>query len=731
MAKNTKVSNTETKKKFPFNVFSKKGLAALALAGVMVASPLMLAGCSNGQDGKNGADGTTWEYGSSYTEFTDAKVGDFYLENDGDIWQFTADGWSFCYNNKGPQGETGPTGPQGPAGQSGANWLTGTAITGTGTEISATITNSKVGDLYFNTDTCDIYQCTAENTWNWISNIEGKAGDSAPVITSITNTYEKDLDTGIEYYVWTFNFSVGEPQVVRVEIPKVISNIEIIADEYYSKKSDNVPVLKLQVNYLNGQYDLFDITEDMYVVDETHSIPDFTIADTYNVKVCYNKNYYAEKTITVRNYIGADEILEQEMYQLSATLAAADGSVDAGSTRTTRVVIGEYYRIDEIESISTTSDYCLCILAYDEDFNYIGNGNNKLRNWQDAGTTFSVDSIFEWNDGEDYSKAVYFRIALKHKDETIMTISDITNSDIKIMFPSGQYSYEGEAIDISGKVTTKTLNYEEITTLSTTQDGAVWDNYIFMFSGSGNCSVYTKDTKNLVSSFTLDKNNILSPHSNSVCFGTEYYEDGDEFPLLYSNIYNNENGSLPGVCNVYRIQREDTTFTSTLVQVIKIGFTEDTEYWPNLSNVRPYGNFLVDTDNNKLYCYVMNDTTNKTTYFEFELPALSDGTFDDTYGVNVVTLESTDIISQFNTEYSYYLQGGCYYNGKIYSLEGFTNDTTNKPTLRVIDLENKRQVTVIDLYSIGLTVEPEMIFVDENTLYYATNNGSLYKFTFV
>ena len=140
---------------------------------------------------------------------------------------------------------------------------------------------------------------------------------------------------------------------------------------------------------------------------------------------------------------------------------------------------------------------------------------------------------------------------------------------------------------------------------------------------------------------------------------------------------------------------------------------------------------MIDTDNNKLYCYVMNDTTNKTTYFKFELPALSDGVLDDAYGVNVVTLETTDILTQFDTEYSHYLQGGCYYNGKIYSLEGFTDDTTNKPTLRVVDLENQRQVTVIDLYDIGLTTEPEMIFVDNNILYYATVDGSIYKFTFV
>ncbi len=71
------------------------------------------------------------------------------------------------YNIKGEDGETGATG---------ATWLKGDEITGTGNEIPATIANSKVGDLYFNTETCDVYQCVAQNAWNWIANIKGSAG---------------------------------------------------------------------------------------------------------------------------------------------------------------------------------------------------------------------------------------------------------------------------------------------------------------------------------------------------------------------------------------------------------------------------------------------------------------------------------------------------------------------------------------------------------------------------
>ena len=41
-----------------------------------------LIGRSNGQDGKDGKDGlfgTIWKSGTSYTEFADAKEGDYYI----------------------------------------------------------------------------------------------------------------------------------------------------------------------------------------------------------------------------------------------------------------------------------------------------------------------------------------------------------------------------------------------------------------------------------------------------------------------------------------------------------------------------------------------------------------------------------------------------------------------------------------------------------------------------
>ena len=57
-----------------------------------------------------------------------------------------------------------------------------------------------------------------------------------------------------------------------------------------------------------------------------------------------------------------------------------------------------------------------------------------------------------------------------------------------------------------------------------------------------------------------------------------YADPADEFPLLYSNVYNNyakTENKRKGFCCVYRLQRAGESFVTTLVQLIEIGFTEE------------------------------------------------------------------------------------------------------------------------------------------------------------
>lgn len=275
------------------------------------------------------------------------------------------------------------------------------------------------------------------------------------------------------------------------------------------------------------------------------------------------------------------------------------------------------------------------------------------------------------------------------------------------------------------------------------QDGTVWGRYLFRFGKKGDCWVY--DLADIsgegiaepraVAEFTLDRAEEMMPHSNAVVFGNEYCCEGDEFPLLYSNIYNTyskEENKRKGICCVYRLQREDNVFTTKLMQLIEIGFVEDPRYWrsENGTDVRPYGNFVVDREKSVYYAYTMRDETHTTRYFAFDLPKLKDGTPDAEFGVNRVVLTPEDIRFQFDCEYHRYVQGGCVHEGKIYSLEGFTEDEKRPPALRIIDPEERRQQEMFLFADYGLTVEPEMIEFADGICYYCDHSGNLYTLEF-
>ena len=291
----------------------------------------------------------------------------------------------------------------------------------------------------------------------------------------------------------------------------------------------------------------------------------------------------------------------------------------------------------------------------------------------------------------------------------------------------------------------KTLHIKEIAKICGSQDGAIFNNFLFRFGTRGECHVYDMNeiekatdpfNASAIASFPLDKAELIVPHSNAVCFGNEFYASDDEFPLLYSNIYNNyanTENPLAGVCCVYRLQRSSNGFKSTLVQIIEIGFTDSTELWRSRlepADVRPYGNFTIDPETSTLYAFTMRDAASSTRYFAFDLPKLSDGVFSERYGVKKVTLDIHDIKDQFDVEYHHYVQGACTHKGKIYSVEGFTNNEKNPPALRIINTKTKQQELCVMFADLGMSIEAEMIDFKNDVCYYSDVKGNLYIIEF-
>ena len=278
------------------------------------------------------------------------------------------------------------------------------------------------------------------------------------------------------------------------------------------------------------------------------------------------------------------------------------------------------------------------------------------------------------------------------------------------------------------------MNIAPIAQISAGQDGAIWDKYVFRFDHMGHCRVHELGSWKYISEFTLDRADELAPHSNAVVFGHEYYAPEDEFPLLYTNIYNNyarAANPLKGVCCVYRLMREGNVFTARLVQLIEIGFVEDTLLWCSpTGDIRPYGNFVIDRTAQRLYAFVMRDGSRMTRYFSFNLPHVTEGAMDETFCVPKKVLAANEVLEHFDVPYHHFIQGACLHEGKIYSVEGFTNDETNPPALRIIDPAAHHQELYINFMDLGIREEAEFIDFAEGICYYSDAHGKLYTLEF-
>lgn len=287
------------------------------------------------------------------------------------------------------------------------------------------------------------------------------------------------------------------------------------------------------------------------------------------------------------------------------------------------------------------------------------------------------------------------------------------------------------------------MEVRRLTKIARGQDGAVWGRYLFRFQMDGSCHVYDLDGlketapggyQPAICCMDLDKTDQIVPHCNTVFFGTQFYAPGDEFPLLYANIYNNYDAfddRRMGQCCVYRVQREGNHFTTTLIQLLKLDFTAVSGLWCSAhgADQRPYGNFVIDREAEKLYAFTMIDELQATRFFVFSIPRVSQGVYDPDLGIWVYTLTQEDILEQFDCEYQRFIQGACCHGGIIYSLEGLAK-LPEDHALVMISTEQKRRLQTYRFLDYGLQIEPELIDFYNGQCIYADNVGNCYVLDF-
>ena len=292
------------------------------------------------------------------------------------------------------------------------------------------------------------------------------------------------------------------------------------------------------------------------------------------------------------------------------------------------------------------------------------------------------------------------------------------------------------------------MKYKQLSKIRGVQDGAVHGDTLFRFTHSGRGLAYPMsevlnpaDPSEALSytEFALDKAEVTCPHCNAVFFGKEKFDSADDYPLLYANVYNNyskEENRRPGQLCVYRLQKSAEGFVTTLLQLIEIGFTEDVSLWCSYEkneekrDVRPYGNFLADIEKGILYAFTMRDKDQTTRYFAFRLPSVKEGELDSASGIRRVVLNKEDILDQFDTPYHKYIQGGAFWNGLLYSTEGFGEKETSRSAIRIIDPAKRCQIAYFDLCDAGIPVEPEWMDFYEGKCLYSNATGNVYEMDF-
>jgi len=265
-------------------------------------------------------------------------------------------------------------------------------------------------------------------------------------------------------------------------------------------------------------------------------------------------------------------------------------------------------------------------------------------------------------------------------------------------------TYPGERIFIA-PVESK-CGYKQIGTLADNsigynQGGAIFGDYLFQLH-TDNEAADIYNLKTGVQTYASMPSGVTN-HCNSASFGIEYYDEDDDFPLLYICTDN--------TVFVIRVTESGGVFTFALAQTLTLspGYSLD--------------NMVIDRQEKKgvVYGYTGNswqtETNNGCFVCTFELPPLSAGDVTITEFANMATFP-----------FIFCMQDGDARAGKLYFCNG--NTSKDDKNIYVIDYYEGRIISKVDISSMGY-IEPEALCLWEQSLVMTimTSRG-IYQFEF-
>ena len=237
----------------------------------------------------------------------------------------------------------------------------------------------------------------------------------------------------------------------------------------------------------------------------------------------------------------------------------------------------------------------------------------------------------------------------------------------------------------------------EIIRSSDVQGGDCWGDFFFQFgTNNARIRVYDLALKTYAQNIYVPNNQkgfVSNCHSNTVVFGTEYFEAGDLFPLIYVSTGYGVDGYTGAL--VYRITKDNRgVFSVSLVQTIK---------FPNLgtswTEFIPAGEYAY-------LCY-----TGDRIAYKVKMPKLKDGdlVLIDPYSAS----DTYRFPPRPNWMGSSRNQDYLFHDGKIIFITGVSQGFSG---LVVLDLENRKWERIINFKKNGLTSEPESIFIWQGSI---------------
>ena len=249
----------------------------------------------------------------------------------------------------------------------------------------------------------------------------------------------------------------------------------------------------------------------------------------------------------------------------------------------------------------------------------------------------------------------------------------------------------------------KIEKYMKQYTLGSVQGASCYGDYLFQFQNhNANVYIYNLKERNHVETVPMEP--ITANHCNNVSFSNLFYEEEDEFPLLYVS------GSGYGTYNhaqVYRIKRIASSFTFTKVQEITLPKCTEANnlYWTGI---------IMDNENNYMYVYA---NKNGAQIAKFNIP--------DTHQPEI-TLTDEDILEQFSLNSFTHQQGAAISNGFLYVMDGVPGwGDTNY--FRIIDLEKHEDYAIYNVSEMGFNPEFEGLTVYKDMLIAPTNGSGIFS----